>query len=344
VTVGQPLIRLDNADSKIALEQAEANLAQTVRQVRQLYGNNNVDAAEVAQRQTTLNQAQGDLRRRTEAARAGSVSREELAHAQNAVKAAQAALDAALQQLASNRSLTDNTSITSHPDVLAAAAKVRQAYLNAARDTIPAPVAGYIAQRTVQVGQRVAPGTPLMAVVPLNDVWVDANFKEGQLRYMRIGQTVKLTADTYGSSVVYRGTVAGLAAGTGSAFALLPAQNATGNWIKIVQRVPVRIALDAQELTQHPLRLGMSMNVTVNVHSGHRANQDMLLAPPPNIVNETNVFANYSQEAEAEIERIIAANSAAHLSNRSVSIQPRNSIPRKQASTVRTAVPTKTTL
>jgi membrane fusion protein (multidrug efflux system) len=304
VKIGDPLITLDPADSKVALDQAEASLGQAVRQVRTLYVNNNAYAADVVQRQALLSQAQEDLRRRMLVAQSGAVSGEELAHAQDAVKTAQAALDVSQQQLASNRSLTDNTSITRHPNVMAAAAKVRDAYINYARNTLPAPVTGYVAKRTVQVGQRVSPGTPLMAIVPLNSVWVDANFKEVQLRHMRIGQPVELTADVYGSSVVYHGKVIGFSAGTGSAFSLLPAQNATGNWIKVVQRLPVRIGLDPQELEKHPLRIGLSMAVEVGV----RDDRGTQLAAASNTVYQTNVFEKYGDEADAEIARVIAAN------------------------------------
>ena len=304
VKIGDPLVTLDPADSKVALDQAEASLGQAVRQVRTLYVNNNAYAADVVQRQALLSQAQEDLRRRMLVAQSGAVSGEELAHAQDAVKTAQAALDVSQQQLASNRSLTDNTSITRHPNVMAAAAKVRDAYINYARNTLPAPVTGYVAKRTVQVGQRVSPGTPLMAIVPLNSVWVDANFKEVQLRHMRIGQPVELTADVYGSSVVYHGKVIGFSAGTGSAFSLLPAQNATGNWIKVVQRLPVRIGLDPQELDKHPLRIGLSMTVAVGVRDD-RGNQ---LAAASNTVYQTDVFEKYGDEADAEIARVIAAN------------------------------------
>jgi membrane fusion protein (multidrug efflux system) len=181
---------------------------------------------------------------------------------------------------------------------------VRDAYLANARNTLPAPVTGYVAKRSVQVGQRVSPGNPLMAVVPLNGVWVDANFKEVQLKHMRIGQPVELTADVYGSSVVFHGKVVGFSAGTGSAFSLLPAQNATGNWIKVVQRLPVRVQLDPQELEKHPLRIGLSMNVDVSIkdESGGQ------LGDAQNTVYQTNVFDKYGDEADAEIARVIAEN------------------------------------
>jgi membrane fusion protein, multidrug efflux system len=305
ITVGQPLVQLDPADSKIALQQAEANLAQTVRQVRTLYVNNNAYQADVMQRQADLSRAQDDLRRRMTVAQTGAVSLEEISHAQDAVKVAKAALVASEQNLASNRALTERTSIADHPNVMAAAAKVRDAYLSFARNTLPAPVTGYVAKRSVQVGQRVSPGTPLMAIVPLNGVWVDANFKEVQLKSMRIGQPVELTADVYGSSVIFHGKVVGFSAGTGSAFSLLPAQNATGNWIKVVQRLPVRIALDPKELEAHPLRIGLSMQANVTVKADDNGAQ---LAAAPNTVYQTNVFDKYGEQADAEIARVISDN------------------------------------
>ena len=304
VKAGDPLVVLDPADSQVALQQAEANLAQTVRQVRGLFVNDDQYRAQVALRQSDLSKAQDDLRRRVAVAQTGAVSQEEISHARDAVRAAQASVDAAQQQLASNRALTANTTIASHPNVMAAAAKVRDAYLANARNVLPAPVTGYVAKRSVQVGQRVSPGNPLMSVVPLNAVWVDANFKEVQLKHMRIGQPVELTADIYGSSAVYHGKVVGFSAGTGSAFSLLPAQNATGNWIKVVQRLPVRIEIDPKELEKHPLRIGLSMQVDVDIKD-ERGDQ---LANAQNTVYETNVFAKYGDAADAEIARIIAEN------------------------------------
>ncbi|MGN4118962.1 EmrA/EmrK family multidrug efflux transporter periplasmic adaptor subunit, partial [Burkholderia gladioli] len=304
IRIGQPLVKLDPADAAIALQSAEANLAQTVRRVRGLYADDDQYRAQVAQRESDLSKAQDDLRRRLAVAQTGAVSQEEISHARDAVKAAQASLDAAKQQLAANVALTANTTVANHPDVLAAAATVRNAYLNNARNTLPAPVTGYVAKRSVQVGQRVSPGTPLMSVVPLGQIWVDANFKEVQLDHMRIGQPVSVTADIYGSSVKYHGKVIGFSAGTGSAFSLLPAQNATGNWIKVVQRLPVRIALDPQELERHPLRIGLSMQVDVDIkdESGSQ------LGSVQNSVYQTDVFAKYGDEADAEIARIIEQN------------------------------------
>ncbi|WP_321930391.1 HlyD family secretion protein [Paraburkholderia guartelaensis] len=304
VKAGDPVVLLDNADARVALGNAEATLGQTVRQVSSLYVNNDFFAANVAQKQSDLARAQEDLRRRQAVADTGAVSAEDIAHARDAVMAAQAALDAARQQAEANRALTDRTTIDRHPNVQAAASKVRDAYLAYARNTLPAPVTGYVAKRSVQVGQRVSPGTPLMAIVPLEGVWVDANYKESQLRNMRIGQPVTLTADVYGGKVTYHGRVVGFSAGTGSAFASLPAQNATGNWIKIVQRLPARIQLDQKELEAHPLRIGLSMNVDVDT----RGNTGPQLGAAMNTSYHTDVFAEYGAQADAEIEKIIAQN------------------------------------
>jgi len=304
VRMGEPVVVLDPADARIALQQAEANLAQTVRRVHGLYVDDDQYRADVAQRQSDLSKAHDDLQRRLATGVTGAVSDEEISHARDALRSARAGLDSAQQRLASNRALTMNTTIERHPDVLASAAKVRDAYLAYARNTLPAPVTGYIAERSVQVGQRVSPGTPLMSVVPLEQVWIDANFKEWQLRNIRVGQPVLLTADVYGSSATFRGKVVGFSPGTGSALALLPAQNATGNWIKVVQRLPVRIEVDPRQLGQHPLRVGLSMSVDVDIkdQSGGQ------LGDPPNTSYTTNVFAKYGDEANAEIERIIAEN------------------------------------
>ncbi|MFM0365590.1 HlyD family efflux transporter periplasmic adaptor subunit [Paraburkholderia sediminicola] len=304
VKQGAPVVTLDNADAKVALSNAEATLGQTVRQVSGLYVNNDFYAATVAQRQSDLARAEDDLKRRQAVAETGAVSGEDIAHARDAVSSAQAALDAARQQAAANHALTDRTSVEQHPNVQAAASKVRDAYLSYARNTLPAPVTGYVARRSVQVGQRVAPGTPLMAIVPLDGVWVDANFKEGQLKHMRIGQPVTLSADVYGSNVKYHGHVVGFSAGTGAAFAVLPAQNATGNWIKVVQRLPARIQLDQNELNAHPLRIGLSMQVDVET----RDESGTQLGAAINTTYRTDVFAEYGADADAEIARIIAQN------------------------------------
>ena len=320
VKVGQPLVKLDPADASVALEQARAGLAQAVRQVRTLYANNATLAAQVSLRevdvlkaQTDIARAIDDLNRRQSLIHNGGISREELNHAQtqmssanNALNAAQAGVAAVKQQLLANQAMTDGTAVDKHPTVLAAAAKVREAWLAAQRASLPAPVAGYVARRTVQLGQRIAAGTPLMSIVPLNQLWVDANFKEVQLRNIRIGQSVKLSADLYGKQVEYTGVVAGLGVGTGAAFALLPAQNATGNWIKVVQRVPVRVTLDATQLSKNPLRVGLSMQAAVDVSQ----RDGKMLADAPRLVPlvETAVYASLDSGAAEEVRKIIAAN------------------------------------
>jgi len=319
VASGQIMVRLDPADADIALRQAEARLAQAVRQVRTLYVQNDALEADIqAQRaavlraQTDLARAQTDLKRRQTLASSGGVSGEELLHAQTAVKAAQsgvaqaqAALATAQAKLATNTALTQGTTIAEHPDVRAAAAALRSAWLDRSRTDLPAPVDGMVARRSVQVGQRVAAGTPLMTVVPLSQVWVEANFKEGQLRHMRIGQPATLHADMYGDDVTYHGRIAGLDAGTGSAFALLPAQNASGNWIKVVQRVPVRIALDPEELKAHPLRVGLSMEVEVDLDPDTAAQAP---APRTEPIWATQAFEAAQDQADALIRKIINDN------------------------------------
>ncbi|MCP3017785.1 HlyD family secretion protein [Cupriavidus basilensis] len=305
VTAGQPLIQLDRADSQVAMEQAEAQLAQAVREVRTLYVNNGSLAANVTMREADVAKAREDLKRREAIAGSGAVSGEEISHAQTALAAAQSALLATREQLASNKVLTDQTTVEKHPNVQRAAANLRAAYLAFARSTLPAPVTGYVAKRSVQVGQRVAPGAPLMAVVPLDQVWIDANFKEVQITHMRVGQPVTLEADLYGSKVTYNGKVEGFSAGTGSAFSLLPAQNATGNWIKVVQRLPVRIALDPQQLKDHPLRVGLSMNVTVDVRKEEGAAMTNATVARP---MQTDVYEKVAQDADALIARIISLN------------------------------------
>lgn len=307
VHAGQPLVKLDPADAKVALDQAEARLATTVRDVRNLFATSGELEAAVGVRRTDLAMAEQDLARRQRLGDSGAVSGEELQHALDAVKAARASLLSAEQQLEANRARIDGTTLSDHPEVRAAAAAVRAAYLNYARTTLPAPVSGFVAKRDVQLGERVSPGMPLMAVVPLSQVWVDANFKEPQLADMRIGQPVTLTADLYGSSVKYHGRVVGFGAGTGAAFSLLPAQNATGNWIKIVQRVPVRIALDPKELAAHPLQIGLSMKADVDVHDQQGVRLPELATHT--VAYSTDVFDSNDQLAAERVRQIIAANS-----------------------------------
>ncbi|HUD41383.1 MAG TPA: HlyD family efflux transporter periplasmic adaptor subunit [Dokdonella sp.] len=308
VRQGQTLATLDPSDADVALAQAEAGLAASVRQVRGLYSNVDSGRAQVAAQKVALDRAREDFRRRKNLAASGAISAEELAHARDALAAAETSLAATQEQLVTTRALVDDTVIASHPDVQAAAARLRAAFLDRARVEVLAPVSGYVARRSVQVGQRVQPGAPLMAVIPLDQVWVDANFKETQLRHMRIGQEVELKSDLYGSEARFNGRVLSLGAGTGSAFSLLPAQNASGNWIKIVQRLPVRIALDPAQLKAHPLRIGLSMQVEVNLHD--RSGPILAEQPPAQAPFATDVYAGQLGEADALIARIVHANSA----------------------------------
>ncbi len=320
VKAGQPLLKLDAADARVALDQAEAQLAQTVREVRTLFANNaglqasiQTRQADVARAQNEFNRAKDDVARRAPLVETGAVGREEYQHAQaqmnaarDALSAAQAALLQAREQLGSNQSLTDGTTVAQHPNVIRASARVREAYLALQRVTLPSPVDGYVARRNVQVGQRVQPGTPVMTVVTLGQPWVDANFKESQLQRLHIGQPATLWADVYGKKVVYHGRVTGLGAGTGAAFSLLPAQNATGNWIKVVQRVPVRIALQPDEVKANPLRVGLSMNVEVDV----KDQEGGVLASVPRTepVAATQVFDVQQLDADKLVKQIINAN------------------------------------
>ncbi|MFT3856480.1 MAG: HlyD family efflux transporter periplasmic adaptor subunit [Aquabacterium sp.] len=333
VKAGQLLVKLDEADAKVALEQAEAQLAQTVREVRTLFANNaglrsqiQLRQAEVQRAQNEVKRAQDDVDRRKPLYAAGAIGKEEFDHvtaqltsAQSAMAAAQSALAVAQDQLQSNQSLTEGTSVQQHPNVVRAAARVRETYLALKRAALVAPVDGYVAKRSVQVGQRVQAGAPLMTVVSLDQPWVDANFKESQLQRLRIGQPATLKADVYGQEVVYHGKVIGMGAGTGAAFSLLPAQNATGNWIKIVQRVPVRVALDAAEVKTHPLRVGLSMEVKVDVRD--QGGAMLAVSPRAKPVAQTAVFDDIQHDADARVARIIASNLGAPLAHAPVSTE-----------------------
>jgi membrane fusion protein, multidrug efflux system len=281
-------------------------MARAVRQVRTVFANRDQLEAIVAQRRADLAKAQSDLDRRKGLTQSGAVSAEEVSHARDALSAARDGLVAAEKNMAASTALTGQTGVPDNPDVQAAA-DVERAYLALRRTSIRAPVSGYVAKRNVQLGERVGPGgQPLLSVVPLERLRVEANFKEVQLSQMRIGQPVRVIADLYGGQVEYHGIIAGLGMGTGAAFALLPAQNATGNWIKVVQRVPVRVALDPKELAEPPLRVGLSTKVQVDVRdlSGHQLAQSVRQTP----VLATNAYDIDRREVSARIERIIEEN------------------------------------
>jgi membrane fusion protein (multidrug efflux system) len=307
VQAGQELVRLDSTDAEIALRDSEARLARAVRQVRTVFANRDQLEAVVAQRRADLSKAQSDLDRRKDLTNSGAVSAEEVSHARDALSAARDGLVAAEKNLAASAALTGQTGVPDNPDVQAAATDVERSYLAFRRTSIRAPVSGYVARRAVQLGERVAPGgQPLLSIVPLDRLRIEANFKEVQLSQMRIGQPVRVIADLYGGQVEFHGTVAGLGMGTGAAFALLPAQNATGNWIKVVQRVPVRIALDPKELAEHPLRVGLSTRAQVDVRNVSGAILAQAARQTP--VLATNAYDIDREEIQLRIAHIIEEN------------------------------------
>lgn len=307
VKTGQLLIRLDDSDMRLAYERAQSELINAIRQNQQQTAALHQAQAQVNAKKVQLDRLQADLARRENLAGTDAISAEELNHARAAVTEAQAALSAAkAQDRAAQAALGHDVPLRQQPAVLMAISHVKEAWLNLQRTHIKAPIDGQVAKRNIQVGQKVAPGTPMMAVVPLHNVWVDANFKETQLANLRIGQPAEIIADIYGSDVKYHGQIVGLSAGTGSAFALLPAQNATGNWIKVVQRLPVRIALDPQEIAAHPLRVGLSMSVEVDTSNkeGQPVSEIHTVANAQSLPDEDwtpvntvidQIFANYAQ-------------------------------------------------
>lgn len=305
VRAGQPLVKLDDTEAAVAFAQARAQLTQAVRQVANATISNRLYLQSIDARRAELALAQRALAARDHAS-VEVVSPEELARAREAVAVAQSNLASVQVQLDAARALSGKQPVEASPPVLQAAAQVRLAYRNLQRSTIISPINGTVGQRSVQIGQQVGPGVPLMSIIPLERLWVEANFKEGQIRNMRVGQPVRIVSDVYGSQVVYRGHVEGFSAGTGSAFSMLPSQNAAGNWIKVVQRVPIVISLDPAELAAHPLRLGLSMQVSVDTHvrSGHLIGND-----PPAAVQSTRVHDTVSREADAVIAKMIAENS-----------------------------------
>ncbi|KAB8308299.1 multidrug efflux MFS transporter periplasmic adaptor subunit EmrA [Erwinia endophytica] len=264
VKKGDVLVTLDKTDAEQAFEKAQTALATSVRQTHQLMINSKQYQATIDLQKTALEQAQADLKRREPLGAANLIGREDLQHARDAVATAKAQLDVAIQQYNANQAMILNTPLENQPAVKQRAAELRDAWLALQRTEVVSPIDGFVSRRSVQVGSQISPTTPLLAVVAANNLWVDANFKETQLANIRIGQPATVTSDVYGDKVVYHGRVVGLDMGTGSAFSLLPAQNATGNWIKVVQRLPVRIALAPQEVTQHPLRIGLSTLVSVD--------------------------------------------------------------------------------
>ena len=306
VRAGQVLVRLDPTDAETALHRAAGSLAQAVRQVREQQAQSGQYEALVHGRQIELARAEADLARRAPLLAEQAVASEEVRHAEESVALARANLAQAQGQLAAAHALVGGTPVRDNPEVLVALAAYRDAWVNASRDAIVAPVDGYVAQRAVQLGQHVQPGEALLSVIPLQDLWVEANFKEGQLRNLRIGQATEVRSDLYGGRVLFHGKLTGMAAGTGAAFSLLPAQNASGNWIKVVQRVPVRVSLATEDLARHPLRIGLSTTVTVDTHD--RSGAMLAAAPSSDAGASTDVYAADLARANASAEEIIVRN------------------------------------
>lgn len=306
VKKGDVLITLDKTDAQLAFEKAQTALATTVRQTHQLIINGKQYQATIDLQKTALEQAQSDLKRREPLGAANLIGREDLQHARDAVATAKAQLDVATQQYNANQAMILNTSLENQPAVKQSAAELRDAWLALQRTEVVSPIDGFVSRRSVQVGSQISSTTPLLAVVPADNLWVDANFKETQLAGVRIGQPATVVSDIYGDDVVYHGKVVGLDMGTGSAFSLLPAQNATGNWIKVVQRLPVRIELDAQEVAKHPLRIGLSTLVSIDTDNTDGGVLATSVRSTP--AYETNALALDLAPANQMIADIIRAN------------------------------------
>jgi membrane fusion protein, multidrug efflux system len=297
------LVKINPVDAQLALLEAEANFASTIRSVRNSFASLEEQKANVDLAKVSLDKAEADYKRRVNLKKNNLISNEDLSHYESTLTSAKASYNLALKSYDTNKTKVDNTTILTHPDVLKAQSALKAAWLTLNRTTILSPASGYIAQRSVQVGQHVSAGSALMSVIPLKNVWVTANFKETQLGNIRAGQEATLNSDVYGSSVTYHGRVKGIEPGTGSAFSLLPASNATGNWIKIVQRVPVRIVLDPVELREHPLRPGLSMSVNVDTHNaGAPVLTSLAKSQTP---WRTNVFDHRDDDVNVIIQKII---------------------------------------
>ena len=308
VKAGDVLVKLSPTDAQVALAQASAQLANATRQIQNVFNTVSVTRAQMVQANSAVKTAQDAVNRRAVLVKTGAVSREEYDQAVNALNQALAAQKTTMEQNKSAGAQVAGTTTQNHPAIEAAKAAFRSAYINNKRLAVLAPTDGVIAKRNVQVGQQISQGVPLMSIVAANQLWVEANFKETQLANLRVGQPVELTSDVFGSGVKFKGTVQGIGIGTGSAFSVLPAQNATGNWIKIVQRIPVRIQLDAEELKAHPLRVGMSMVANVNTHQRDGAVLGTVAGSDGLSNLTTNVYAQDEEEANREADKIINAN------------------------------------
>lgn len=310
VHAGDILVKLDDTNAKLAFETAKTDLATAVRQVQMLYQQNMAYKLEINESQVNLTQTKNDYEHRLKLNQTGAISLETLQHSKDAYDLARAELAVAEQNLHTNEAQLLKTDPSKQPAITAAANAVKDAWITLSRTEIRTPVTGYVARRSVQIGSEVSPSTPLLAIVPTKPMWVDANFKETQLKSIRIGQPATMTSDFYGSDIVFTGTVTGLDMGTGSAFSLLPAQNATGNWIKVVQRLPVRIDLDTksqQLLDKYPLRIGLSMNVVIDIKDTSGAVLEATKRTEPAF--KSDVLIPNLTEVETLIQNIINENS-----------------------------------
>jgi len=306
VQAGQVLVRLDPVDAQISLARSANALAQAVRQVRQTTSTAQQYDSLIATRKIELARAQADLAKREPLLAANAIAPEEVRHAREAVDLAKAALTQAVRQASAAHALVDGTEVHNNPAVLEAKAAFRDAWIAARRNAVVAPVTGYVAERSVQLGQHIQAGQSLMTVIPLHALWVDANFKEVQLRNLRIGQPAEVRSDLYGGAYIYHGHVTGMSAGTGAAFALLPPQNASGNWIKVVQRVPVRVEFDDRDLAKSPLRVGLSATVTVD--TTNREGPVLASKAADKAVGDTQVYEQDLARANAEADAIVNRN------------------------------------
>jgi membrane fusion protein (multidrug efflux system) len=311
VTAGQVLVRLDPIDAETALNRTASALAQAVRQVRQTKWTADQYDSVIETRKLELARAEADLAKREPLLADHAIAPEEVRHARETVAMARAALNQAIRQAASAHALVDGTRVEDNPAVLQAKAAYRDTWITARRNAVVAPVTGYVAGRSVQLGQHIQAGQALMMIIPLNSLWVDANFKEVQLRNLHIGQPAEVRSDLYGGSSIFHGRVVGMSAGTGAAFALLPPQNASGNWIKVVQRVPVRVQIDRKDLEKWPLRVGLSTTVTVDTTS----RSGPVLAPAATMrpVGDTQVYTQDLEKADAEADAVVRSNLGADL-------------------------------
>lgn len=307
VQAGDVLLELDDTNAKLSFEQAKSNLANAVRQISQLNYTVKQLKSAVRANEITLAQAQGNLNRRVQLVKDGAIDKESFQHAKEAVELAKANLTTSQNQLEANQALLLDGPLSEQPQIQSAVSNLKQAWLNLERTKIRSPIKGYVARRNAQVGQAVSVGGALMAVVNTDQMWLDANFKETQLTHMRIGQPVEIHFDLYGKDKTFNGKVVGIEMGTGSAFSLLPTQNATGNWIKVVQRVPVRIQLDPQQLAENPLRIGLSATVKVNVSDGQ--GETLRNQAPTTTLYSTNVLQYDESAVNNLIESIIRDNS-----------------------------------